>query len=277
MKRISAMILSVCMGVTLCACQSLLPEHQHAFATEWSKDETHHWHACTGEDCTDVSDKAEHNFDAGEITTTATKDENGVKTFTCQDCGQSKTEEYALDTEVTQAEWTAAFNALLNNNVTLTGQLKQNEVNPVEIKIDGDTSYLRMDFESGRSWEEYYVKNGDTYTQYSKNSASTVWNNKPVNYNYSGAMFLQMMPFAYSDFTYNATARCYEMGQKDCNSTLLGTLKYELVKIAFVDGKIVACGATMLEPFVIDGVENEGYYFEFTNYGTTEISLPTFE
>ena len=39
--------------------------HTHKFATDWTKDETHHWHAATCEHTTEVSDKAEHSYTDG--------------------------------------------------------------------------------------------------------------------------------------------------------------------------------------------------------------------
>ncbi len=62
--------------------------HTHAAATEWTKDETHHWHACTG--CTELLDKAEHVWGEGVVTTQPTETEDGVRTFTCT-CGATKT------------------------------------------------------------------------------------------------------------------------------------------------------------------------------------------
>ena len=39
--------------------------HTHKFATDWTKDETHHWYAATCEHTTEVSDKAKHTFTDG--------------------------------------------------------------------------------------------------------------------------------------------------------------------------------------------------------------------
>jgi len=36
--------------------------HTCDFKTTWSKDATHHWHDCTGDDCTEKSDYAEHSY-----------------------------------------------------------------------------------------------------------------------------------------------------------------------------------------------------------------------
>lgn len=65
--------------------------HTHNWSSSWSKNDTYHWHACAG--CSDVLDKAEHEWNKGEITTAATATEKGVKTFTCAICEATKTEE----------------------------------------------------------------------------------------------------------------------------------------------------------------------------------------
>jgi len=64
--------------------------HTHNWATEYSKDETHHWYDCSG--CDEVKDKAEHDWDDGVESTPATETTPGVMTYTCV-CGQTKTEE----------------------------------------------------------------------------------------------------------------------------------------------------------------------------------------
>jgi len=71
--------------------------HQHIWSSEWTHNETHHWHECTAEGCTvtDNADKdgyAEHVWDEGTVTKPATETEKGQKTFTCV-CGATKTEE----------------------------------------------------------------------------------------------------------------------------------------------------------------------------------------
>ncbi|MGN0513659.1 MAG: carbohydrate-binding domain-containing protein, partial [Lachnospiraceae bacterium] len=61
----------------------------HNYATTWSKDATYHWKEC---ECGDKIDVAEHTFDAGKVTKAATETAEGVKTYTCTVCGQTKTE-----------------------------------------------------------------------------------------------------------------------------------------------------------------------------------------
>ena len=84
--------------IVLCAfpaCGKKDPAHEHTFATEWSKDETNHWHAATCDHKEEVKDKAAHTWDEGKETKAPTETEAGVKTYTCTVCGQTRTEEIA--------------------------------------------------------------------------------------------------------------------------------------------------------------------------------------
>lgn len=64
--------------------------HIHGFSTDWTEDDTYHWHTCSG--CTEISGKAEHTWNNGEITLEATDTTSGIKTFTCSICQATKTE-----------------------------------------------------------------------------------------------------------------------------------------------------------------------------------------
>lgn len=45
-----------------------LPNHTHTFATEWSTDDTWHWHACTGNGCEEEEDVGTHDLVGGTCT-----------------------------------------------------------------------------------------------------------------------------------------------------------------------------------------------------------------
>ena len=72
--------------------------HEHSWSSEWTHNETHHWHECTAEGCT-VTDNAgkdgyaEHVWDKGTGTKSATETEKGEEKFTCTVCGATKTVE----------------------------------------------------------------------------------------------------------------------------------------------------------------------------------------
>ena len=111
-------LLCLCTVVTLCASLSAC-SHKCEFSTEWSKDASAHWHACTKEDCPEIADKADHVWDEGEITTEATQEADGVKTFTCTACAQTKTEAVAF-TGLSKEAWNAALDTAVFENFTYT-------------------------------------------------------------------------------------------------------------------------------------------------------------
>ena len=63
----------------------------NTFATEWTKDETHHWHAATCEHTSEVSGKAEHTFGEYVSNNDATTAADGTKTKVCSVCGYEYT------------------------------------------------------------------------------------------------------------------------------------------------------------------------------------------
>lgn len=180
MKKTLALLLAVgmCFGFAACeddvASSSSSPsssssgggEHEHTYSTEWSKDETHHWYACTGEECTEVDKKAEHDWDGGEITTAATPTADGVKTFTCETCGKTKTEavQYVADTEVTAEEWLAAMSFANEDNYTVSSVATGLEQ---YTEYDGTTIHMYGVSPMGENIEQYYAKVGEDYVLYS--------------------------------------------------------------------------------------------------------------
>lgn len=66
--------------------------HTHKFnANVWEKDEDNHWHPATCEHTTEKGSLEKHVWDDGTVTTEPTETEEGVKTYTCTKCGQTKT------------------------------------------------------------------------------------------------------------------------------------------------------------------------------------------
>lgn len=81
--------------------------HTHTYSEDWSKDETYHWHAATCGHTSEVDGKAEHTWNDGEITTPATSNKNGTKTYTCTVCGATKEENvvYVPHTHTFSENW----------------------------------------------------------------------------------------------------------------------------------------------------------------------------
>ena len=90
-KSIPIALASALMFAALSSCGG----QGHQYASEWSKDASDHWHACTLENHTDVADKGAHDFDNGKVTKPATEEAEGVKTYTCDTCSYEKYESIA--------------------------------------------------------------------------------------------------------------------------------------------------------------------------------------
>ena len=79
--------------------------HTHTYSEQWSHNDTDHWHACTGADCDEVTDKAAHTWDNGTITAEPTCTAKGEKTYTCKVCSATKTEEIATTEHTFSDKW----------------------------------------------------------------------------------------------------------------------------------------------------------------------------
>ncbi|MBQ9984128.1 MAG: leucine-rich repeat domain-containing protein [Lachnospiraceae bacterium] len=84
-------------GATKTEIIPMLAHTKHTYATTWSYDETTHWHACTNASCDEVSEEAEHVFDAGVVVVEATEEEEGTKKYTCTTCAYSYEEAYDIE------------------------------------------------------------------------------------------------------------------------------------------------------------------------------------
>lgn len=112
MKRFLSVFLSIMIVVAmlgLVACDNVPTDtHTHTFATEWSKNDTEHWHAATCEHTDEVSDRAAHEFNV-EVTRTATAEQAGEAVYTCKVCGFSKTEALPYEGHQHVIGWTATL------------------------------------------------------------------------------------------------------------------------------------------------------------------------
>lgn len=89
--------------------------HECEFSAEWSSDEDFHWQACNVSGCKEVFNKIEHIWNDGEVTTKATQDSEGVKTFTCITCSATKTEGVEF-TGLSMQEWNLALSDTVFEN-----------------------------------------------------------------------------------------------------------------------------------------------------------------
>ncbi len=135
MKKLFLLAFGFLFLVSLASC------HEHTFSSEWSKDDENHWHAATCEHKDEVSDKAAHTYNDGEITTEPTYAEDGVKTFTCTVCGHTKTETV--------------------NKKTFSGTVKGHKFVGIDLQ-EKDYQYYNL-FKEAILTQEYNFKDDDTF------------------------------------------------------------------------------------------------------------------
>lgn len=81
--------------------------HTHSLSVDYSKDETGHWHACSG--CDEKVDFEAHTEDSGTVTVQPTETTEGIRAYSCTVCGYvTRTETIpALNSEHTHSNGTA--------------------------------------------------------------------------------------------------------------------------------------------------------------------------
>ncbi len=281
MKKIVSMLLVVCMclsvGLTLSACS-----HEHTYQTEWSKDATHHWHKCEGADCEEVIDKAEHTWNGGEITTPASKDAQGVKTFTCTECGQTKTEpvEYVPATTTTLENWNKAFDLgenwvialvathpVLEQKIEMTNKRDGNKFYSLEIMSDSTGNVLE-------NYEDYdEISNGVWYWIH-KDPETGDFIKSPQSESVDVALAQRLETFLptairnFSDYEYSEDLKAYV-----ADSIVIAQTSMEItnVAISLEDDKIVSVSYN-----INMGGAIIPYSMTFT-YGNAEVVLPVID
>ena len=88
-KSIVMMVLAFCLIVPAMFMMTACGRHKHSFSSEWSQSETQHWHACTGKNCEEKSDLADHDFVWAEKTPAGVHTDK-VETGTCSTCQYQK-------------------------------------------------------------------------------------------------------------------------------------------------------------------------------------------
>ncbi|MCQ2576461.1 MAG: hypothetical protein MJ162_06925 [Treponema sp.] len=79
----------------------------HSYATEWTNDESYHWHAATCAHHDLVSEKAGHSFGAWVVVVKSTEDAEGTKERTCSVCGYRAEEKIDKLPHTYAADWTS--------------------------------------------------------------------------------------------------------------------------------------------------------------------------
>ncbi len=278
MKKLVSLLLTVC--VCLGALLSLTAcGHEHSYKSEWSKDQTHHWHACEGKDCTEVADKTEHTWNGGEITTAPTKEAAGTKTFTCTACGATKTEPVAYNpqTTVTAEQFASAFT--LGNNWTISffgfhpvyqqkmsvvQKRADNKFHCIETMMDANDTVLDTyeDFDEIVDNVWYGYRYDEQTEKFDKVTVSD-----PVEQRLASMLsdYLPDCLKVFADYTYDAQAKAYVAASilnTQSNTTLTN------VSLSFEDGALVGLSYT------IDMGGAAVSYTATITYGDATVTLP---
>ena len=75
----------------------------HDFTTSWTHDDNEHWKQCSRRDKKD--DVSPHTWDSGTVTTAPTCTKAGERTYTCTECGATKTEPIPATGHSWKSEW----------------------------------------------------------------------------------------------------------------------------------------------------------------------------
>ena len=77
----------------------------HDFTTSWTHDDNMHWKQCSR--CDEKDDVGPHTWDSGTVTTAPTCTKAGERTYTCTECGATKTEPIDATGHSWKSDWTS--------------------------------------------------------------------------------------------------------------------------------------------------------------------------
>ena len=77
----------------------------HDFTTSWTHDDNEHWKQCSRCDAKD--DVSPHTWDSGTVTTAPTCTKAGEETYSCTECGATKTEPIDATGHSWKSDWTS--------------------------------------------------------------------------------------------------------------------------------------------------------------------------
>ncbi len=111
------LVMLVC-ALTFTACDENIESHQHTFGDTWAYDEQYHWHECDNETCTEVADKAEHQWVDKGVTTEPTAESDGVSEKECSVC-KAKSSQTVSFNGVSKDKWLSMLADSNFDNYTL--------------------------------------------------------------------------------------------------------------------------------------------------------------
>lgn len=251
-------------GGFLTACNG---KHTCSWETAWQYDETYHWHECEDDKCDKTSEKLEHEWGEGVVTTPATPTSNGVKTYTCE-CGKTKTEDvvYVSRKTITQEEWRSALSFEDKDNYTYSEATSETLNSPIVRKYkNGVIHYKQIATLSGSVAEEKYFEKTvvDSQTKYYEYGYTTgTWTRKSINTD----KYIDELPaitpdiYQYNNFSYDDKTEMYKRESQSFYDHTRTNLCFK-----FEDGLLTYMS------YVKDGVT----YVSTFSYNDAYVTLPT--
>ena len=250
--------LTLILAVLTCASTALMLSScgKHTFNTDWEKDATHHWHACADADCTKVSEKAEHTWGEGKETTFATEEQDGVITYTCTVCKQTKTE-------------ASTFDGL---NVTQYGEAVYDET------LQNVTVAIKT-VAGGQTLNSKLTLNGNEYAHSGNIPGGTVLGSgsDPMICTLLRGKYLFFSNVLYKYLSYDATTKVYN-ASNDCTISFTDEIEdtvttYKSIKMTFVGNRVSTVTAEFETTQEFADPITGTIELTLSAYGTTEVII----
>jgi len=177
MKKFIIALCCMFMGFCLVSCDfdkkdetKIEAPHIHTFSSEWSSDETYHYHQATCEHTDKVSDKAEHSFGEWKVANDATEDVEGKMIRECSICHYI--EERIVETVVQTTNTVTSIEA--NQALTLNFPFQydfDDEGYLEQVIFDGEVLQWKLDINTDGEysyWAKQYDENTVRVYEYDK-------------------------------------------------------------------------------------------------------------
>lgn len=271
MKKAISLLLSVLMCLSLGAILASCDNHEHSYYSQWEHDETHHWHTCAGENCTEVSDKAEHTWDEGIVTSDPDYAAKKTKTLTCTVCHATQREFYEFE-GITESEWNAGIAEQKFSNVTIGYTFNNTAEKIVQmhtVKITEDALYHEVSVYANGA------PNGPARKEYFTGEAAAAQKKMYID------IFLRLLAEK-ENFVYDKETGLYISPEAITTTVSMGEgmNAVEVMtggKVLFTDDGILESFTCTLQEIVYNNNEvvkdvTGSISWGFTNYGKTTIS-----
>lgn len=252
MKKFLSLVFALVLcfaAISFAACGE---DHKHEFKAEWSYDETYHWHVCSGDNCLEVSDKAEHSYKEGSSD--------------CEVCGATKR---AADGGVDEKEWEESVADQKFDNVTIlytTAGATIDECSKQIVKIAGGNVYRESTLPGGSDEDRFFQFFTGDEAKYQRNAFFDIF----------AAFLAERKNFVYDkeQDVYTAPEKITVTVQPYENLTVLEEMTNGVVKFD-KNGNLISFKFNVVES-VYNGDEFHSSTMDvdmiFSDYGTTVIT-----